>query len=137
MKAGIVTHQRLKAYTSLDNRHTERVVVTCRVSYCGEISSQPHFGEGITKDLSISGCQMASERQVKRGTLLSLKLALPDGQPPLELSSAHVIWVSGCQFSVRFMLVSPEQRKRLQTFIWKNISHDSVSDRRTRFRMAI
>jgi hypothetical protein len=64
-----------------------------------------------------------------------LTVALPDGLPPLVLKSAHVVWVSGCQFSVRFMDQSQEQRKRLQTFIWKSISHDNMSDQRSRFRL--
>jgi hypothetical protein len=78
---------------------------------------------------------MVSERPVTRGTLLTLTITLPDGHPPIVFRSAHVIWVSGCQFSVRFMAMSPEQRQRLQSFIWKSISHDTVSDRRPRFRV--
>lgn len=124
-----------KPHALLDGRHAERVAMACRVSYVGEISTQPHRGEGLTKDISVSGCRIVSERPVTRGTLLSLTISLSDGQPPLLLTSAHVIWVSGCQFSVRFMQVSREHRKRLQSFIWKSISHDTVSDRRTRFRL--
>lgn len=124
-----------KSYSPLDSRHTERVTVSCRVTYCGEISTQPHLGEGLTKDLSLAGCKVVSESPVTRGTLVTLQIMLLDGQPPLKLLSAHVIWVSGCHFSVRFMYVDSEQRKRLQAFIWKNISQDSVSNRRTRFRL--
>jgi hypothetical protein len=43
--------------------------------------------------------------------------------------------VSGCQFSVRFMDLSQDRRKRLQAFIWKSISLKTVSDQRTRFRL--
>lgn len=125
-----------KAYTPLDSRHAERVAVTCRVQYSGEVPTQPHVGEGLTKDVSLSGCKMISERPVTRGTLLTLSIALPDGLPPLVLSSAHVVWVSGCQFSVRFMHMSHEVRKRLQAFIWKNISHNTVGHQHTRFRLA-
>lgn len=124
-----------KPYAPLDSRHTERVTVSCSVSYCGEISTQPHEGEGLTKDLSLSGCKVVSEAPVTRGTLITLKIMLMDGQPPLRLASAHVIWVSGCHFSVRFMQVTSEQRKRLQAFIWRNISQESVSNRRARFRL--
>lgn len=120
---------------ALDSRHTERVDVACRVSYTGEVPTQPHAGEGLTKDISVSGCKIVSERPVTRGTLLTLRIGLSDGHPPLTLKSAHVIWVSGCQFSVRFMQLGAEHRKRLQSFIWKSISHDTVSDRRTRFRV--
>jgi len=125
-----------KVYTPLDGRHAERVAVTCRVHYSGEVPTQPHVGEGLTTDVSLSGCKIISERPVTRGTLLTLSIAIPDGLPPLHFPSAHVVWVSGCQFSVRFMHISQEVRKRLQTFIWKNISHNTLSHQHTRFRLA-
>ena len=124
-----------KSYDPIDSRFAERVVVTCRVRYAGEISTQPHQGEGLTKNVSLSGCQVVSDHPVTRGTLLTLTIALPDELPPLILSSAHVVWVSGCQWSVRFMSLSQEHRKRIQSFIWKSISRDSLSDKRTRFRL--
>lgn len=123
------------AYSSLDKRYSERVAVTCPVRYSGEVSTQPHKGEGVTKDISLSGCKMISERPVTRGTLLSLTIALPDGQGPLKLASAHVVWVSGCHFSVRFLDVSQANRKRIQAFLWKNITHDTVQNQRARFRL--
>lgn len=124
-----------KPHVGLDNRHSERVAVSCGVIYRGEISTHPHVGQGLTRDISRTGCNIVSERPVTRGTLLTLTIALPDGHPPMVLPSAHVVWVAGCQFSVRFMVVSSEQRKRLQSFIWRRISHNTVSDRRTRFRL--
>jgi PilZ domain len=124
-----------KAYVPLDNRYAERVIVTCQVRYVGEVPTQLHQGEGLTKNISVSGCQIISDRPVTRGTLLTLTIALPDGLPLLSLKSAHVIWVSGCQFSVRFMDLNRDHRKRLQSFILKSISHNTVSDQRTRFRL--
>lgn len=124
-----------KPYVPLDNRYSERVAVTCRVRYVGEVPTQPHQGEGLTKNVSVSGCKIISDRPVTRGTLLTLTISLPDGLPQLTIKSAHVVWVSGCQFSVRFMDLSQEHRKRLQAFIWKSISHKTVSDQRTRFRL--
>lgn len=123
------------AYSSLDKRFSERVAVTCPVRYSGEVSTQPHEGEGVTKDISLSGCKMISERPVTRGTLLSLTIALPDREGPLKLTSAHVVWVSGCHFSVRFMQLSQADRKRIQAFLWKNITHDTVQNQRARFRL--
>ena len=125
-----------KPYTPLDNRYAERVAISCPVHYLGEVLTQPHEGEGLTKNVSLSGCQIISDRPVTRGTLLTLTIALPDGLPPLSVFSAHVIWVSGCQFSVRFMNLNAENRKRLQALIWKSISHDTVTNQRARFRLA-
>ena len=124
-----------KSYVPLDSRYAERVAVTCRIRYIGEVPTQPHQGEGLTKNLSVSGCHIISDRPVTRGTLLTLTIMLPDGLPQLVLKSAHVVWVSGCQFSVRFMDLNRDYRKRLQSFILKSISHHTVSDHRTRFRL--
>jgi hypothetical protein len=124
-----------KSYVPLDNRYAERVAVTCRVRYVGEVSTQPHQGEGLTKNISVCGCSVISDRPVTRGTLLTITITLPDGLPQLLLKSAHDVWVSGCQFSVRFMDLNRDHRKRLQSFIWKSISHHTVSNQRTRFRL--
>jgi c-di-GMP-binding flagellar brake protein YcgR len=123
------------SYSSLDKRYAERVAVSCSVSYKGEVPTQPHQGEGLVINLSLSGCKIVSDRPVTRGTLLTLKVALPDGGGVLHLTSAHVVWVSGCQFSVRFLQISQDDRKRIQTFLWKRISHNTVQDQRPRFRL--
>lgn len=124
-----------KQYSPLDKRCSERVAITCRVRYKGEVPTQPHQGEGLTKNISVSGCHVISDRPVTRGTLLTLTIALPDGLPQLSLESALVVWASGNQFSVRFLDLSHDHRKRIQAFIWKSISHNTVSDQRTRFRL--
>lgn len=124
-----------KHYSPLDKRCAERVAITCRVRYKGEVPTQPHQGEGLTKNISVSGCHVISDRPVTRGTLLTLTIGLPDGLPQLSLESALVVWVSGNQFSVRFLDLSRDHRKRIQAFIWKSISHNTVSDQRTRFRL--
>lgn len=124
-----------KQYSPLDKRCAERVAITCRVRYTGEVPTQPHQGEGLTKNISVSGCHVITDQHVTRGTLLTLSIALPDGLPTLSLESALVVWVSGSQFSVRFLDLSRDHRKRIQNFIWKSISHNTVSDQRTRFRL--
>ncbi len=124
-----------KQYSPLDKRCAERVAITCRVRYTGEVPTQPHQGEGLTKNISVSGCHVITDQHVTRGTLLTLTIALPDGLPTLSLESALVVWVSGSQFSVRFLDLSQDHRKRIQNFIWKSISHNTVSDQRTRFRL--
>ena len=128
---------KLRNTTALkDSRHAERIAFTCRVTYTGEIQLRPHIGEGLTKDLSMTGIKIVGNQPVTRGTLLTLTIALPDGQAPLIIFSALVIWVSGVHFSVRFMELSQETRKRIQSFIWKKISKDTVDNKWTRFKIA-
>lgn len=128
--------QARKLSTRQDNRYAERVPYTCPVSFTGEIPSQPHRGEGLTKDISITGLKIVSHHPVTRGTLLTISLALPDGQPPLTIHSAHVVWVSGAHFSVRFMHLNRDQRKRLLSFVLKHINKDAMNDSWSRFKLA-
>lgn len=125
-----------KPHPRNDSRHAERISFNCRVTYRGEINTQPHAGEGLTKDISLTGLKIVTDRPVTRGTLLTLTVALPDGLPPLSIFSAHVIWVAGVHFSVRFMHLSHDHRKRIQSFIWKHIGKDAVDDSWTRFKIA-
>lgn len=131
----LATNHTRPTYSSLDKRNTERLAANCKVRYKGEVPSQPHAGQALTKDISVTGCKLVTDIPVTRGTLLTLTIHLPDGEAPLCLTAAHVVWVSGCQFSVRFLQLSPEQRKRLQSYIWENISRATVHNQRTRFRL--
>jgi hypothetical protein len=119
-----------------DNRYAERITYTCAVSFTGEIPSQPHQGEGLTKDISITGLKIVSHHPVTRGTLLTISLALPDGHPPLTIHSAHVVWVSGAHFSVRFLHLTRDQRKRLLSFVLKHIGKEAMNDSWSRFKLA-
>lgn len=99
-----------KSYRPVDGRYAERVAFTCPVRYVGEIHTQPHQGDGLTKNISLPGCQIVSPPRVTRGTLLTLNIALPDGLSQLSLKSALVVWISYCQFSVRMS----DQRPRFR-----------------------
>lgn len=131
----LATSHTRPAYSSLDKRNTERLAVSCKVQYKGEVPSQPHAGQALTTDISVAGCKLVTDSPVTRETLLTLTIYLPDGEAPLCLTAAHVVWVSGCQFSVRFLQLSQEQRKRLQSYTWKTISLATVHNQRTRFRL--
>ena len=124
-----------KADTRKDSRNAERITFKCRVTYTGEIPAHPYSGEGFTKDISICGLRIASSLPMIRGTLLTLIIALPDGHPPLTIFSTLVTRVSHSHFSVRFMDLSKEARRRLQSFICKHINQESVSTKWTRFRI--
>jgi len=51
------------------------------------------------------------------------------------LTDVIVSWIAQDSFAVKFAKLSPEERKRLQEVIWKNISLSSLDDRRTAFRI--
>jgi hypothetical protein len=53
----------------------------------------------------------------------------------MRLTDVLVSWIDKDSFAVKFPKLSPEERKRLQEVIWKNISLSALDDRRTAFRI--
>jgi hypothetical protein len=64
-----------------------------------------------------------------------LLLDLKDGQAPMHITDVLVSWVARDSFAVKFPKLLPEERKRLQEVVWKNLSLSSLDDRRTAFRI--
>ena len=124
-----------KAHTLLDRRYAERVPTRYRITYFGEGGARIVTGEGALKDLSKAGCKILGATTSSLGSRLTLLLDLEDGQAPMRLTDVLVSWIAKDSFAVRFPKLSPEERKRLQDVIIKNISLSSLGDRRTAFRI--
>ena len=124
-----------KAHTLLDRRYAERVPTRYRITYFGEGGARIVTGEGALKDLSKAGCKILGATMSSLGSRLTLLLDLEDGQAPMRLTDVLVSWIAKDSFAVRFPKLSPEERKRLQDVIIKNISLSSLGDRRTAFRI--
>jgi hypothetical protein len=58
------------------------------------------FGEGMLKDLSLSGASIAGDVPVPIGMTLGLQLMVPGDPEPLLIDRAIVQWVKGLQFGV-------------------------------------
>jgi c-di-GMP-binding flagellar brake protein YcgR len=128
-----VNHQ--KAHSLLDRRYAERVPIRYRITYSGGEGARIVTGEGALKDLSKTGCKILGVATSPLGSRLTLLLDLEDGQAPMRLTDVLVSWIAKDSFAVKFPKLSPEERKRLQDVIWKNIRVSSLDDRRTAFRI--
>lgn len=124
-----------KAHSLLDRRYAERVLIRYRITYSGEEDAQIVAGEGALKDLSKTGCKILGVATSSLGSRITLLLDLEDGQAPMRLTDVLVSWIDRESFAVKFPQLSPEERKRLQDVIWKNIKVSSLDDRRTAFRI--
>jgi c-di-GMP-binding flagellar brake protein YcgR len=124
-----------KTHSLLDRRYAERVPIRYHITYSGEEGARIVTGEGALKDLSKTGCKILGETTISLGSRLTLLLDLKDGQAPMRLTDALVTWIARDSFAVKFPKLSPEERKRLQDVIFKNISLSSLDDRRTAFRI--
>ena len=124
-----------KSHSLLDRRYAERVPIRYRITYSGEEGARIVRGEGALKDLSKTGCKILGVAQSSLGSYITLHLDLEDGQAPMRLTDVLVSWIAKDSFAVKFPKLTPEERKRLQEVIFKNISLSSLDDRRTAFRI--
>ncbi len=74
-------------------------------------------GEGIIKDLSLSGSYMTGNAPVSVGLALALQIFVPGDPEPLLIDRATVKWVKGSEFGVDFDLPQPTVAKRITQVI--------------------
>jgi hypothetical protein len=121
----------------LDRRDAERAPIGCKVIYTGAEGARIVRIEGTLQDISKTGCKiLGNNTPPVLGCDVTLLLWLEDGKAPLSLSGAQVTWVKGCMFAVRFPRLTPDERKRLQEIIWRNVTLSAASQHRAAFRLA-
>ncbi|MEO5631617.1 MAG: hypothetical protein ABIR69_07050 [Nitrospiraceae bacterium] len=74
-------------------------------------------GEGIIKDLSLSGSYMTGNAPVSVGVALALQMFVPGEPEPLLIDRATVKWVTGPEFGVDFDMLQPTVAERITTVI--------------------
>ena len=84
-------------------------------------------GEGIIKDLSLSGSYMNGNAPVSVGMTLALQMFVPGDPEPLLIDRATVIWVKGAEFGVVFDTPTPKVAEQITTVAAKSVKtqHDS------------
>lgn len=71
-------------------------------------------GEGNIVDLSLRGCRVESQTEVRPGTSLEIRVQTSEEEPPLKIQEAVVRWSRGQQFGLEFTTMAPEEWARLQ-----------------------
>ena len=74
-------------------------------------------GEGIIKDLSLSGSYITGNAPVSAGMVLALQIFVPGDPEPLLIDRATVKWVKGSEFGVDFDLPQPKVAERITKVI--------------------
>ncbi|MEO5864554.1 MAG: PilZ domain-containing protein [Nitrospiraceae bacterium] len=124
-----------KAYSLSDRRYAKRIPIRYRIEYFEEKGARIVTGEGVLKDLSKTGCMILGATTSSLGSRLTLLLDVEDGQGPMRLTDVLVSWIAKDSFALKFPMLSPEQRKRLQDVVLKNIGLSYFDDRRAAFRI--
>ena len=74
-------------------------------------------GEGIIKDISLSGSYITGNAPVSVGVTLALQIFVPGDPEPLLIDRATVIWVKGSEFGVDFDTPEPKAAERITQVI--------------------
>ena len=90
-------------------RYSERVLTGFPVIF----ASESFVGEGTVDNVSVPGCSIVSDKIVKPGTYLEMKVLMPDNAPSLCVELAKIRWrkvvvsvwnSSKCRASIRSVL---------------------------------
>src|SRR5262245_65660703 len=71
-------------------------------------------GEGNIVDLSLRGCRVESQTEVRPGTSLEIRVQTSEEEPPLKIQEAVVRWSRAQQFGLEFTTMAPEELTRLE-----------------------
>ena len=74
-------------------------------------------GEGIIKDLSLSGSYITGNAPVSVGMDFALQIFVPGDPVPLLIDRATVKWVKGSEFGVDFDTPKPKVAERITQVI--------------------
>lgn len=98
----------------MERRRHQRFPVRFRSSFA---SVNIVNGTGDVLDLSIRGCKVDSDIEVRPGTNLMLTLVIPELESPIEIAVAGVRWSQGRAFGVEFHDMKEDDWKRFTSLI--------------------
>lgn len=107
-------------------RKSQRLKTFATMRYFGEGVA----GEGIIKDLSLSGSYITGSARVSIGIELALQIVVPGDPVPLLIDRATVKWIKGSEFGVDFDTPQPPVAKRITQVISTLVKTQHGSSRR-------
>ena len=107
----------------MGRRATPRFLAQFRTTFSHE---QGVIEGGTLTDLSMEGCEVESDAKITPGSVLSLRLFVFSGYPPIEVERAEVRWVKGLVFGVAFISIKEKEQERLRQVI-RDLGADTAS----------
>ena len=95
-----------------EQRQHVRYQVEFPVTFAGD-----HTGIGIVYNLGMGGCKVVSDLAVKKGTLLTLHLRIPEQTLAITIRAATVQWTLELKFGLEFLEMQEKERARLEQFL--------------------
>lgn len=87
-------------------------------------------GEGIIKDLSLSGSYITGNATVSVGMVLSLQIFVPGDPQPLLIDQAIVKWVKESEFGVDFDISQSKEAQQITKVIASLVKAQHSSSRK-------
>ncbi len=97
----------------MDQRQAPRFKVHLPIAFLGYNLT----GEGIVGNLSMEGCAVESDQNVKLGKFLTLRIHMPDQDAPLVVNRAEVRWSVRRLVELEFLAMQPKEKERLRRFV--------------------
>ena len=107
-----------RTFPVCDRRTDQRVPIDFRLMYSAQGEREELImGDGSVVDISNQGLRIRGNMSVKSGLVMTLFLYLPDGQDPLFVLSAEVVWSKGHEFGIQILKMNVRERNRLRYFL--------------------
>jgi PilZ domain-containing protein len=104
-----------------NRRKTDRIPVDFGLMYSAlDAKGELIMGDGTVTNLSRNGLSIRGNTVVTPRTELTLFLYLPDGNDPLYVMEARVMWTAGHHFGVQLLRMSVRELNRLHYFLKAN-----------------
>jgi c-di-GMP-binding flagellar brake protein YcgR len=81
---------------------------------------------GRLVDLSLRGCAMESDHELKRGDVLQVTLKMPNGKQPVEIDTAVVRYSQGIRHGLEFLTIKDKSEKDLREFVEERLDRKKV-----------
>ena len=82
------------------------------------------LGSGMVLDVSLRGCRLLGDCQLMPGSILTLRVTLPNQSEALVIDTARVRWVHERAAGLEFPRMPPAQMRQLRKVIAGFVCHE-------------
>lgn len=88
-------------------------------------------GSGYLLDLSLRGCRLLGDSQLMSGSILTLRVTIPDHAEALLIDAARVRWIHEHAAGIEFPHISAAQMRQLRKVVAGLVCYVQANDSRS------
>ena len=118
-----------KGWTNNSEVQDFRAAQRASVKVMARFSATDRFqlGNGITIDLSETGCKICEEEILSTGDSWVLYLTISETSRPVLISEVRVVWAMGNEYGIEFLQVHARELTRLRRFIRTHLNGPTLA----------